>query len=257
MKRHLVIFDTQLKPTEEIEYIRWITKAVVHYLPDVITIIGDWADMASLSSWDKNKKSFEGRTYTADIEVANKALDILDSAITEEVNRRKKNKKKAWNPRKIITMGNHEHRITRAIEDDRKLDGLISLDHFNFKRLGWEVYDFLEVVVVDGIAYSHFFASGPKGLPIGTAAMLLNKKHMSCIAGHQQGKQIANAIRADGKRLTAIICGSSYPFNEGYLGPQGNEHYRGIAVLNEVDDGQFDELFVSLNYLERKFGGKK
>jgi hypothetical protein len=43
--------------------------------------------------------------------------------------------------------------------------------------------------------------------------------------------------------------------DEGYLGNQGNSSWKGIWMLNEVDNGSFDELPVSLNYLKNKYGG--
>ena len=108
--------------------------------------------------------------------------------------------------------------------------------------------------VIDGIAYSHYFTSGVLGRPVTSAQMLVTKKHMSCFAGHQQGRQIAYARRADGKEMTAIIAGSCYEHDESYMGPQGNEHWRGFYMLHEVDDGAFDEMAVSINYLRRTYG---
>jgi hypothetical protein len=92
------------------------------------------------------------------------------------------------------------------------------------------------------------------GRPATTANALLNKKFMSCVAGHQQGLQIAMSQRADGKRITSVICGSSYPHDEGYLGKQGNTHWRGIAMLHSVKDGEFDLVPVPLKYLEKRYG---
>ena len=56
--------------------------------------------------------------------------------------------------------------------------------------------------------------------------------------------------------MTAIIAGSCYEHNEGYMGPQGNEHWRGFYMLHEVDDGAFDEMAVSIDYLRRTYGRK-
>jgi hypothetical protein len=253
-RRHIIIPDLQIRPGDDLSFISWIAKYVVHSKPDVLVQIGDFADMPSLSSWDQGKKSFEGRTYTADIAAANGALEMLDFPIREEQKRLVANKKKAWKVRKVVTLGNHEDRINRVIESDRKLDGLVRTDHINFKVLGWEVYPFLDPVTIDGVVYCHYLTSGVMGRPITTASAILTKRHQSAVVGHQQGRQVANAVRADGKLMTAIICGSCYLHNEDYLGPQGNNHFRGIVVLNEVIDGQFDELFVSLNYLKRKYG---
>ena len=112
----------------------------------------------------------------------------------------------------------------------------------------------VDVVVIDGIAYSHYFTSGALGRPCASAATMLAKKHQSCIAGHQQGLQIAMGNRADGSPITAIIAGSCYEHDEDYLGPQGNKHWRGILMLHAVDNGVFDLMPVSLAFLKRKYG---
>jgi hypothetical protein len=80
--------------------------------------------------------------------------------------------------------------------------------------------------------------------------------HMSCIAGHQQGYDIATANRADGARLTGIISGSAYPHSEQYLNAQTNNHWRGILMLNEVSNGTFDAMQVSLKFLEERYQRK-
>jgi hypothetical protein len=65
--------------------------------------------------------------------------------------------------------------------------------------------------------------------------------------------QIATGYRADGALLTAVIAGSCYEHDELYLGPQGNKHWRGFLVLNDVRDGQFDLMPVSIDYINRKY----
>src|SRR5207245_4188969 len=112
----------------------------------------------------------------------------------------------------------------------------------------------LDVAVIDGVAYSHYFVSGALGRPCSSAAAQLSKKHQSCVAGHQQGLQIATAHRADGKRLTSVIAGSCYEHAEDYMSSQGNNHFRGFLVLHDVQEGEFDLMSVSLNYLNKKYG---
>ena len=89
--------------------------------------------------------------------------------------------------------------------------------------------------------------------PIEIQQAILNKKHMSAFAGHQQGRNIAYGRRADGKEMTAIICGSCYEHNEDYLGEQGNHHFRGLYLLHNIDDGSFDECAVPLHYITENF----
>lgn len=40
-------------------------------------------------------------------------------------------------PRMVLTLGNHEHRINRAVEYDPKLDGLLTVDDLDYQRHGW------------------------------------------------------------------------------------------------------------------------
>lgn len=226
---------------------------MVEKKPDVVVCLGDFADMPSLSSYDQGKKAFEGRRYTDDVDAVQEANYALFRPVYTYNKRQFLNRKKQYNPRRIITLGNHEERINRAINLDRKLEGLISVDDLGYADHYHEVLPFLEVKVIEGIAFSHYFVTGVAGRPASSAAAQLNKKHMSCIAGHQQGLQIATAHRADGTRLTSIIAGSCYEHDEDYLGPQGNKHWRGILMLHEVHDGQFDLMPVSLEYLNKKY----
>jgi hypothetical protein len=254
MSKHLIIPDCQVKPGVDISYLKWIGEYAAEKKPEVIVCIGDFADMPSLSSYDVGKKSFEGRTYKADVESTKEAMNLLMKPIKDEQERLIRNKDKRWNPRLILTLGNHEDRINRAINLDRKLDGLVSVGDLGYEELGWEVHPYLEVVVVDGVAYSHYFTTGVMGRPVTSAAALLTKKHMSAVMGHVQHRQIAYAQRADGRQMTGLFVGSCYLHDEDYLGLQGNDYWRGIWMLHEVNQGSFDEMPISLNYLRRKYG---
>jgi hypothetical protein len=251
--KHLVIPDTQIRAGDNLDFLTATGNYIVEKQPDVIVQIGDWADMPSLSSYDVGKKSFEGRRYLTDIAASKEAMAALLTPINSYNQRQKKNGKKQYKPRMVLTTGNHEFRINRAVELDAKLEGVLSMEHLKYREFGWEVHDFLEVVVIDGIAYSHYFVTGVAGRPASSAAAQFRKTNMSCIAGHQQGLQIHTGGRADGARLTSIIAGSFYEHDEDYMGPQGNKHWRGLLVLHEVQDGQFDLMPVSLDYVKKKY----
>lgn len=250
----LVIPDVQAKPGHDFTYLNNIGKYIVAKKPEVIVQIGDFADMPSLSSYDVGKKSFEGRRYKKDVEATWNAMAALLSPLLEYNAQQKRNGKKQYHPRKVLTLGNHENRIDRAINDDAKLEGMLSINDLKYANFGWEVHPFLEVVTIEGIAFSHYFVTGTAGRPSSTAAAQLNKQHMSCISGHQQGRQMAQAQRADGSRVTSIIAGSCYEHNEDYLGAQGNNHWRGVIMLHNVNNGSFDECFVPLDYIKAKYG---
>lgn len=250
----LYIPDCQIKPGVDVSYLSHIGQYIVEKQPDVIVNAGDFADMPSLSSYDVGKKSFEGRRYKSDIEAAHQGMEILLAPIKDYNYRMRKARHKAYLPRYVLTLGNHEERINKAVNNDAKLEGVLSVDDLKYKEFGWEVFPFLDVVVVNGVAFSHYFCSGPLGRPCSSAAVTLNKKHMSTVAGHQQGLQISMAHTADGRRLTSIIAGSCYTHDEDYMGPQGNKHWRGVLMLHDVHDGEFDVMPVSLKFLKEKYG---
>ena len=238
--KHMVIPDTQCKPENGYEHLEWAGKYAAEKKPDVIIHLGDHWDMPSLSSYDTGKGSMEGRRYVDDVR--------------EEQKRMRKKKKKVWKPRLVFLMGNHEQRIERAVDDNIQLADLLSYDDFNLVDHGWEVHPFLEVVTINDIAYSHYFTSGVMGRPVSSARLMLNKKHMSCVMGHVQDRDIAWARNAVGVQHTGLFAGIFYTHDEGYLNPQTNTSWRGIWMFHEVKDGGFDEMPVSLNYLEKRYG---
>lgn len=249
----LVIPDQQVKPGVDTTYIDHLAQYILDKQPDVIVNLGDLADMPSLSSYDVGKKAFEGRRYKDDVESVINAQMRLFTPLAQYQERQRINKKKVYDPRTIILLGNHENRINRAVNNDPKLDGVLSVDDLGYKSFWNEVYPFLDVVEINGVAFSHYFTTGLAGRPSSTANAQLNKQHQSCIAGHQQGLQIAMANNAAGKRITSIIAGSCYTHDEEYLGVQGNKHWRGVLMLHSVKDGEFDLVSVPLDYLEKKY----
>jgi len=251
--RHLVIPDTQIRPGDNLDFLERIGCYIRDKQPEKVICLGDFADMPSLSSYDYGKKSFEGRRYLADIQAAKDGLQRLWAPVEAYNARQRKNGKKQYLPPRVMLYGNHENRINRAVEQDAKLEGVLSVDALAYAEFGWEVHPFLEVVIIDGVAYSHYFVTGIAGRPASSARAQLLKTHMSAIAGHQQGLQVVTGNKADGTMIQNVIAGSCYEHDEDYLGPQGNKHWRGILVLHEVQDGAFDLMPVSLNYLKKKY----
>lgn len=255
--RILVIPDCQVKEGVPLEHLTWAGKAIVDYKPDVVVNIGDFADMPSLSTHDKaGSKYFEGKRYTKDVEVVKEAMSMLLAPLKEEQARLKKNKEKQYKPRMVMTLGNHCNRINRAVNNNPMLEGLISTKDLGYEK-DWEVHEFLKPVFIGGVGFNHYWPVGAMGRPASSPAAIISKLHMSCVAGHQQGKQVAYGKRADGKSVCAIIAGSYYLHDEDYMDQLSNSHWRGLVMLNEVNDGCFDELFLSIGYLGEKYGGIK
>ena len=211
---HCILPDVQVKPGQDTRFLSAVGRYLVEKKPDVIICIGDFADMPSLSSYDFGKKSFEGRRYRDDVCAAISGMAHLMEPLAIHNENAKKNKKGLYRPRLILTLGNHEERINRATENDSKLDGTLSVSDLRYEEFGWEVKPFLEVVMVDGIAYSHYFTTGVMGRPVTSARALVTKKHMSCVQGHNQKMEIYNEYKADGKSITGLFAGCCYLHDE-------------------------------------------
>ena len=243
----LVVADTQCKSEEDLEYMLWVGHYIAEKQPDVIVHIGDHYDFPSLSSYDKGKSSAEGKRLVKDIEAGNIGFEYLNMAIQ---------KHKDYNPRKIFCLGNHENRLDRYIDDNPELIGTLGTDFLPFAKYGWEVHPFLKPVEVNGIFFVHYLANPFSGKPYGGNAMnILKTVGRSFVVGHKQTLDSAIRPTIDGKLQLGIINGACYPFNEKYKGFQGNNHFRGITVLHEAQDGFAVPMFVSLDYMKEKYYG--
>lgn len=240
----LVIADTQCKPDEPLEYMSWIGKYIWDKKPDVVVHIGDHYDFPSLSSYDKGKKSFEGRRLKADIEAGNLGMKYLTREFLRD----------DYSPRMVFCMGNHEDRFDRLKNDVPELDGFVGTELLPLVEMGWEVYPFLKPVDIEGIFFVHYLANPMTGKPYaGTALNQLKTVGKSFVVGHKQVLDIAIRNTLDGKQQIGIINGACYPFDESYKGFQGNSHFRGITMLHEVNDGAALPMFVSLDYLKERY----
>jgi hypothetical protein len=241
---HMVIPDGQVKPGVDIEHWTHIGNYIVAKRPDVIVNIGDFADMPSLSMYAVGKAEAEGTRYADDIKAEKAAMKKLLDPMRKDNRKRKKR----YAPEMHLTLGNHEDRITREAESNPKLIGTISVNDLGYKEAGWKVHDFLKVVKIDGIEYSHYFVSGAMGRPVSSASALLRTRQCSAVMGHVQRHDIA--IHPQTQNV-GLFCGIAYTHDEKYLTEQGNNTKRGIWMLNEVRDGTFDIMFVSLEFLKQ------
>lgn len=220
---------------------------------DVVVLAGDWYDMPSLSSYDRaGSKRAEGRRVIADLDAGHYAL----AALCEPW------KKRGFAPELHVTLGNHEDRLNRAVNDlPALLDGMLSEESFRFAEWGFCVHRFLQPVTVDGIRYCHLFPHNARGQVTQTkrgapsALAQVQRQMCSATAGHQQGLDVAAVATPDGMQR-GLIAGSCYLHDEDYMGPLNN-YWRGVIVKNDVRDGNYNLMEVDLGYLARKYRSKE
>lgn len=251
MTDHLVIPDTQVTPSSPTKHLAALGNYIVEHRPEVIIQIGDWADMKSLCSYDKGTKGFDSRSYKEDIEASKEAMHVLFAPVNKLIAKQKKAHKEVYRPKKILTLGNHEHRITTALTKDfSRLTGLIGLENLEYKKFGWEVVPFLEYKVVDGVTYTHYVMNDFSGTAKASMKASVEKVLGSVTCGHKQILDIHTQPNPKTKKTVwGIQAGAFYTHNEAYKEAQGNIHWRGVIHKHSVKDGDFNPLFVSLDFL--------
>ncbi len=257
--KHLVIPDTQVRPGVDTDHLTWIGRYIVDKRPDVIVHLGDHWDMYSLCKYDKGRKRcYRGASFQADIKAGNEAMNKLLAPLQKDNKRLARNKKAQYRPRMVFLIGNHEMRIESAIDEDPEtLEGIIGFFQLNLGD--WEVIPFLRPIIIDGVMYSHFFPRSANGRVMQNrrgapnARLQVLREGMSCTAGHLQGLDVSPY--PFGSRMQwGMIAGSCYLHDEAYLTEQGNNYWRGLIVKHEVKEGNYNPMFVGLDYLRRRYG---
>ncbi len=255
--KHLLIPDTQVRPDVPTDHLEAIGNYIVDHKPDVIVHIGDHYDLPSLSGYEKRgSKYFEGKRYKDDIWAGWESMAVLMGPINRLNSRLKRRKQAPYRPRMVFTLGNHEYRIVRAINDDPRLDGTLGLHHLKLDSFGWEVHDFLDIVTIDGIRYSHYHCNPNSlmGTPVsGSMDTILKNIGYSFTMGHQQTLKYGVQYLGDGTVRQGLIAGAFYQHDEEYKNPQGNKHWRGCVIKHEVREGRYDPCFLSMEYLLKEW----
>jgi len=247
--KHVMIPDTQITPSSDIEHIISAAKYIKKHKPERIIIIGDWWDMPSLSSYDKaGDKGWEDKDVKADYACGWKAMKKFLSTVRTS----------KYDPNIHFAVGNHEDRISRVADSGemRMMSSFLDLEEqilAPLRKLEVCTHDFLEIFRLDGICYSHYFVN-PTSLfanPIGgTIENKLKNLGHSFTMGHQQHKQAGEIFTCTGERRRGLVCGRFYQEHHDYLGPQKNlQSWSGILMKHEVHDGDYDLMEVSMSYL--------
>lgn len=255
---HMYIPDNQVKQGVDLSYLGWVGEYIVRKRPTVIISAADFADMSSLSSYDKGTRKAEGKRVQDDIDVAIEGMTILLKPLRDLQAQQRASGEKVYEPRMVLTLGNHEARIDRHVNANPELHGFLSIDSLKYKEFGWEVIPFLTPIVIDGIAYCHYFTNNMTGKPLGGNALsMLKTIGTSFTQGHKQTLDVATRfLPTTGRQQWGIIAGACYTHEEDYKGFQGNFHWRGVIVKHRVRDGSYDPLFVSLDWLEAEYGDR-
>lgn len=233
----------------------WLGELIYDIRPDYVIDLGDGADMRSLNSYETKKpQAIVSQNYEKDINCYNDAQERL-----RHLFKKNKKRKPAW----FGFEGNHEHRIKNAISFDPRLEGTrygISFSHLNTDKWFDEYHEYSNsapsIYNYDGVDYAHFIASGNYGTAmsgIHHAYGLLNKRLRSTTVGHTHKRDMY--FKDDAKAI-GLVAGCYKGKEETWAGQANGEWAKGVIIKRNIDgSGMYDPQWVSLEALEREYGG--
>lgn len=246
--KHLVIGDAHSSPDISNRRFSWLANFIETHRPDVIVDIGDWGDFDSIGKYNKGKKDAWGQSFKAD---ANQFRDASKRAFGRIT------RIKGYRPRIIRLGGNHEEgRISKFVNDNPEMEGTVSLENLGLNDFGCTYVPFRKPVVINGVAYCHYFYDKDSRYAIQSARAVLNKKHCSAVYGHTHIRDMADGVRADGKRVTVVNAGCYLDPSQlmGYAGPQARDRWwSGLVLMQDVCDGEFEPHFYNMQHIQKNY----
>lgn len=234
----------------------WLGSFIYDLRPDYVIDLGDFGDMRSLNSYDtRYPQAVIAQSYERDIEVYNDAQERLRHKFKYH-----KRKRPAW----IGFEGNHEHRIKRALDTDPRLEGSkygISFGHLQTKHWYDEYHEYHNngpaVADYDGVLYGHYVSSGGYGTAmsgIHHANSLLAKRTCSVTVGHSHKFDYKYKGDAYPYPIHGLVAGCYKGAEEGWAGQANGEWRKGVAVKRNLENGDYDLEWVSMDRLEKEYG---
>lgn len=254
-KKILVIPDIHCTVEEDNSRADWLSRFIIEVKPDIVVNMGDQFDMPSLSSYDKGKRSFHGRSFKDDLESGLEFHDRLWGPI-------RATKKKL--PYRVVLEGNHEHRIERALDLSPELEGTIGFRDYDFDTYYNDVIRYEGgtpgIISLEGVLFAHYFISGVMGRPMGgrwPAKAILEANKESSVQSHIHTLDYATNITQGNKVLHAAVVGCYHEKVPGWAGNIGRFWRPGVALLNDCRDGDFDFQWVGINKLKEEYGKER
>ncbi len=253
MSTHLILPDPHAHPDWDNKRADWVGKLIVDLKPDVFVNLGDQWDFPSLSAYDKGKASFHGRNYFKDLSAGLEFSDRLWAPIKRAKKRR---------PFSVFLEGNHEERQSRVLELQPELDGAIGWDQLQLERSYDKIVRYTGstpgIIEIDGITYAHFLLTGVSGRPSSAehpAYTILSKQFQSSVVGHLHVLDYCQRTTVSGKRIHALVAGCGTDQVAPWAGEEICKMWcPGVAILHNVNQGDFDFEWVSLKRLEQMYG---
>jgi hypothetical protein len=243
-RTHLIIGDCHAAPGQSLERFRLLGKLIRHIKPDLVVSIGDWYSMDSLCQHRSVGERADESTKS-DIVAGEMALALLETELS------------GFEGQKVITLGNHDERLHSMAVDAPWLEGLHNVGRAHEQR-GWKVVPFMEPFRSDGILYQHYLTvrGGRRAISGKFHSLRLLERVMfseSVVVGHSHRLCFRSEARP-GRRVNGLVAGCYFDHVEDYAGEDNGEWWRGICVLRNVRNGDYDLETWSMDRIVATFG---
>ena len=201
--------------------------------PDEIILLGDFTDISSLSAWDYDKKrKMEGRRLNNEMRCANRELDFLQK----------------YSDKVTYIEGNHEDRITRYLDKNPEMEGLIEIQgRLKLKERGIKWIKLNDLYKVGDMYFTH-----------GMFTNLHNaKKHLQTLGcnvcyGHQHSTQTSMQNMAMQKPFMAYALGTLGDKKPDYLKNKPGNWINQFGIFYwDTKTGHFN--LYPVNIIKNKF----
>lgn len=240
---------------------RWFGNMIVEERPDLVFCCGDIASFDSLNSHIKND-TLEGKlkpSFEDDMHSLAEALTELHKPLNLENQRLRDNKKKVYNPKFVLTLGNHEDRAKAYGQKNPEVGMLL---HAQINSLlagfGWDVIPYQHYWYLNEVAFTHAPVDASRKPMAGANCSINAATHLmhDLVHGHTHRAQVIRKPKiGENKYVTVVDLGSSLPYGhvEDYAkhGITGwTWGYTTLFIDKRIEGWHFQPM----NMIEEKYG---
>lgn len=248
--RVMAIGDTHDAPKIPKDRFRWLGKLAGEERPDVIIQIGDMLTLDSLNTHIPDE-TFEGRlkgTYLEDIASGNQALGEFSAALPG-----------GYEPRRHITLGNHERRIWRAENSAPHVAGMMQLELTSMlERNKWTWSEYGEFWFLGSVGFVHV-PLNRLGKTYGgktSENQIANDAVFDIVFGHSHTRQVKMAPKIGPQQHVMVVnlgCALPHGLIEDYALHAVTGWTYGCEMIT-IQGGHITQTnFVSMASLEEKY----
>lgn len=249
--RVLYFTDAHNQPDMSQERFIWLAKLCNDLKPDILFDGGDTQDFQSLCSHEKNE-TYRGKLKPAlskDLEAAAQMYALINRNLTHKC-------------RKIVTLGNHEHRLWSYEDKNPEMYGIPSTIYTKdiLEAAGWEWKPYGVYFDLFGVNFIHVPFSGASApiSGISIARKAADKAVKDVVFGHTHYLELYQDHKHDNnKSVTAFNAGCFMPLGyvADYAKKSRKEYWYGAHLIT-IANSKIDSIkSYSMNELQHLYGG--